>query len=263
MTRLTGIAWRTVGAIVERVVARHRDPAVLEGLRRIGIDEIGYRKRHNYVTIVVDHDRRRIEVATIDMSAAFTKATKARLPNATTVFDCFHVQRLMTDAVDAVRCDQVGELKGTEQAKAIKGSRYALLKSPWNLNRSEHQRLAEVQRTNKQLYRAHLLKKTLAQALDYRQPWRAERALADWLQWACRSRLEPVTKAARTIRKHLPGILAYVKLRLTNGVVEGINNRIRMITRRAFGFHSPPPLIAMIFLCCGGITLDPPLPRPT
>ena len=105
--------------------------------------------------------------------------------------------------------------------------------------------------------------KTLAQALDYKQPARAERALREWLAWASRSKLPPFVKAARTIRKHFDRILAYIQERLTNGIVEGFNNKLRMIARRAYGFHSPPPLIAMLYLCCGGIKLDPPLPGPT
>ena len=117
-----------------------------------------------------------------------------------------------------------------------------------------------MQRTNALIYRAYLLKETLAQALGYLQPWRAERALRDWMAWASRSKLKPFVKAARTIRKHLDGVLAYFQARLTNGIVEGFNNKLRMIARRAFGFHSPGPLISMLYLCRGGITLDPPLP---
>jgi len=70
-------------------------------------------------------------------------------------------------------------------------------------------------------------------------------------------------KVARTIREHFDRILAYIQERLTNGIVEGFNSKLRMIARRAYGFHSPPRLIAILYLCCGGITLDPPLPRPT
>jgi transposase len=80
------------------------------------------------------------------------------------------------------------------------------------------------------------------------------------LSWASHSRLEPFKKLARTIRKHQQGILAYITVRLTNGIVEGFNTRLRMIARRAYGFHSPEPLIAMLFLCAGGIQLTPPLP---
>lgn len=103
----------------------------------------------------------------------------------------------------------------------------------------------------------------MAKALDYLQPWRARKAITEWLAWASRSRLKPFVKVARTIRRHLAGILAYIKDRLTNGLVEGINNRIRVIARRAYGFHSPNSITTMLYLCCSGIELAPPLPQPT
>ena len=84
--------------------------------------------------------------------------------------------------------------------------------------------------------------------------------LDQWLDWASRSRLAPFVKLARTIRKHAVGILAYLDTRMTNGPVEGINNKLRVIARRAYGFHSHGALISMLFLCCGGIELAPPLP---
>jgi len=290
VTELMGISWTTVGAIVERVVARRLDPSRLEGLRRIGVDEFSYRKRHRYLTTVVDHDRRRVvwaaagrsaatlgaffdalgeercaelECVTMDMAGGYIKAVEERLPGAQIVFDRFHVQRLASDALDEVRREQLREIRGTDAGRALFQSRFALLKNPWNLTREQKQKLSEVQRTNAPLYRAYLLKETLAQALDYKQPARAERALREWLAWASRSKLPPFVKSARTIRKHFDRILAYIRERLTNGIVEGINNKLRMIARRAYGFHSPPPLIAMLYLCCGGITLDPPLPKPT
>lgn len=290
VTKLMGIAWNTVGAIVQRVVERTLDSERLDGLQRIGVDEFGYRRRHRYITTVVDHDRRRVvwaakghdsrvlesffddlgeercaqlEFVTIDMAAGFIKAIENRIPRAQIVFDRFHVQRLATDAVDEVRRDQLRDLRGTPEGKEIFRSRFALLKNPWNLSKSEKGKLSDLQRTNAQLYRAYLLKETLAKALDYRQPKRAEDALRDWLSWASRSRLPPFVRAGRTVRKHLNGILAYIKDRLTNGLVEGINNKLRMIARRAYGFHSHHSLIAMLFLCCGGIRLSPPIPGPT
>ncbi len=287
VTKLMGINWRTVGTIVDRVVGERLDAARLAGLRRIGIDDFSYRKRHRYLTTVVDHEQRRViwaqpgrsaetlgaffdalgpegtaglEQVTMDMAGGYIKAVRERAPQAEIIFDRFHVQSLVSDAVDEVRRAQVREVKGTEAAAFIKGSRYALLKNPWNLERKEKEKLAAIQKTNRPLYRAYLLKETLAQALDYRQPKRARRALDRWLAWASRCRLAPIVKAARTIKQHKEGILAYIKSRLTNGIVEGFNNRIRMIARRAFGFHSPEPLIAMIYLCCGGIQLKPALP---
>jgi len=269
VTELMGISWRTVGAIVERVVARRLDPGRLDGLRRIGVDEFSYRKRHRYLTTVVDHDGRRVvwaapgrsaetlgaffdalgeertaavETVTIDMAEGYRKAVEERAPQAQIVYDRFHVQRLASDAVDEVRRSQVRDLgAGTEKGQAVKGTRYALLKNPWDLTRKEKQKLSELQRTNARLYRAYLLKETLAQALDYRQPGHARRALEDWLDWASRSKLKPFVRVARTIRRHFEGVVAYLKERLTNGIVEGFNNKLRMIARRAFGFRSPSP----------------------
>lgn len=290
VTKPTGISWSTVGAIVERVVGRQLDRDRLKGLRRIGIDEFSYRSRHRYVTVVVDHDRHRVvwagegntaetlgiffdalgpdglselESITIDMAPGYRKAIEERAPHVRVVFDRFHVQRLATDALDKVRREQLREVRGTPQGREIYRSRFALLKNPWNLSRSESQKLKDIQRTNAPLYRAYLLKESLAQALDYKQPRRAERALREWLAWACRSKLRPFVRVSRAIRKHLEGVLAYVRERLTNGYVEGINNRLRMVARRAYGFHSHKALIAMAFLCCGGIQLQPRLPRPT
>lgn len=287
VTRLQGISWTTVGSIVSRVVERRLDHSRLTGLRRIGVDEFSYRRRQRYLTVVVDHDQRRLvwaaagssaetlgkffdalspegcaqlECVTLDMSAGYEKAIRQHAPHAQIIFDRFHVQRLVSDAVDAVRRDQLRDLRGTEEGRDLFRSRFALLKSPWNLTPSDEQKLHDIQRTNKWLYRAYLLKETLADALDSTQPWRMERKLRDWLAWASRSRLGPLVKAARTIRKHFDGILAYSGERLTNGLTEGLNNRLRMVARRAYGFHSANALIAMGFLCCGGIKLDPPLP---
>ena len=93
----------------------------------------------------------------------------------------------------------------------------------------------------------------------FRLPSRKALALLDsWLAWASRSKLEPFVKLARTIRLHRHGILAAIRLGLTNGRLEGLNSRIRLISHRSFGFHSAAPLIALVYLCCSGITIDPP-----
>lgn len=290
VSRMMGISWRTVGNIVERVVAEKLDPTRLDGLKRIGVDEFSYRKRHRYITTVVDHDRRRIvwaaegkssetldaffdelgeerakaiETVTIDMSAAFIKSITAKVPGAQIVYDLFHVLKLASEAVDAVRRDKVRELKeldDPDESAAVKKSRYALLKNPWDLSAKEWDKLAAIQKHNAPLYRAYLLKEALADI--FREPSKAtaEDELDRWLAWASRSKLKPFVKLARTIREHKNGILAYVETKLTNGLVEGFNNKLRMIARRAFGFHSAGALIGMLFLCCGGVTANPPLP---
>ena len=292
VSRMMGIAWRTVGNIIERVVADKLDAGRLENLHRIGVDEFSYRKRHRYITVVVDHDRQRVvwakegkssetlnaffdelgkdragklETITIDMSAAFIKSIEAKAPQAQIVFDLFHVLKLASEAVDEVRRSMVRrlmEIDNPDEAAAIKKSRFVLLRRPWDLSSREWDKLSAIQEHNAPLYRAYLLKESLSNVFDETSTVAAKKELDRWLAWASRSKLEPFVKAARTIREYKDRILAYIETKLTNGMTEGFNNKLRMIARRAFGFHSAGALIAMLFLCCGGVTTDPPLPGP-
>jgi transposase len=278
------VSWRTVGKIIARVMARKLPPDLLEGVTRIGIDELSVRRHHEYITVVTNHDTgkaiwakpgrnaatvqaffdelgeeraARLELVTLDLSASYIAAVKKGAPQARHVYDRFHVQRLAHDALDQVRREQVRELKGTEAATSLKKTRFALQKNPWNLEQSEKQKLAEVKRTNLPLYRAYLLKESLAAVLDGRQVNVARRKLGEWIDWAQRSRLEPFCKVGRTLRRHLEGILAYVQTGLSNGPHEGLNGKIRTLTRRSYGFHDPRSLIAMVMLCCAGVELAP------
>jgi len=278
------VAWDTVGAIIQRVVARRRDSDILDGLTRIGVDELSYRRHHEYVTVVVDHTRRRVvwakpgknadtlkaffdelgtercaklEAVTIDMSGAYIKAVTECSPQAQIIFDRFHVQRLAQDAVDEVRRDEVRAATSDEERKDLKGTRWSLLKSFWNLSLFDTNRLSSLQRDNKRLYRAYLLKEGLVRVLDCPHEGLARRKLDEWIRWARRSRLEPFKRVAATIRDHAEGILAYVRSGLSNGRTEGLNGKARTITRRAYGFHSAHGLIALLMLCCSGIHLAP------
>lgn len=284
VSEMMGIAWRTVGNIVERVVARLGPKDLLDGLTCIGVDELSYRRHHKYITIVTDHVRGRIvwaaegksaatlraffeelgaersarlEAVTIDMSQAYIDAVKEMAPQAKLIFDRFHVQRLAHDALDEVRRAQVRELGRSPEARTLKKTRFALQKNPWNLTQPESEKLVEVQRRNRPLYRAYLLKETLAATLDRRQVNVARDRLAEWVRWATRSHLEPFKKAARTIKKHFEGIVAYVGTGLSNGPAEGMNGKARTITRRSYGFHRASSLIALLFLCCSGLVLSP------
>lgn len=289
VSELLGVNWRSVGAVVERIVSQRMDPERFSKLRRVGIDEFSYRKHHRYLTVVVDHDRGRViwaaegrsgqtlheffdliganvahalEHVTMDMAAGYIGVVRERAPQAELIFDRFHVAQLASNAVDEVRRSLVRQLAGTDDASAVKKTRWALLKNPGRLLPSQQLKLAELARINSPLYRAYLLKETLAAALDRKQPWRARKQLDQWMAWASRSKLKPFVRLAKTIRKHRDDIVRYVELRLTNAVVEGINNRIRVIARIAYGFHRPQTMIAWIYLCCSTISLSPPLPYP-
>jgi transposase len=279
------IAWPTVGTIIERVVKRERRKDPLEGLTHIGIDELSYKKHHHYITVVVNlltgavvwaHTGKNadtvkqffkdlgpersgeIELVTIDMSPAYIEAVQGCAPKAKLVFDRFHVQRLVHDALDEVRRAEVAAWGvSSPQGQGLKRTRWALQKNPWNLTPMERGKVSFIQRANKSLYRAYLLKESLAGILDGRQVNVARTKLGEWITWALRSRLQPFRTAAQTIHKHLEGILAYVQTRFSNGPTEGLNGKIRTITRRSFGFHRAESLIAFIFLCCSGVNFAP------
>lgn len=291
VSELLRVAWRTVGAIIGRVVHQRLDAGEdrLDGLRHIGIDELSYRRHHEYITVVVDHERgvvvwsergknadtlrtffdelgpdrcAKIESVTIDMSAAYIRAVQDKVPKAKLIFDRFHVQRLVEKALDETRRDEVREALG-EDAKKLKNTRWPLLKSPWNLSHSDTQTLEELAEANKLIYRGYLLKESFAAILDRRQINVARANLRQWITDATGSGLAHFVQVADTVEKHLDGILEYVRTRFSNGRTEGINGKIRTITRRSFGFHSAGALISMIFLCCGGVEVSPAFSTPS
>ena len=190
------------------------------------------------------------------MSAGYEKAIRASIPDAEIAFDPFHVVKLSGDATDKVRREEYNAhgRSGTDTGKWIKGARYSLLKDPGNQTPKQLLKLAEVVTTNKRMYRAFLLNGELRYI--YKLPYReAVERLEAWLAWASRSRLKPFVKFARTIRKHKSGVLAALKLGLSNGRLEALNSKVRLLSHRAYGFHSANALIAMIYLCCAGIQI--------
>lgn len=289
VAQLMRTSWRTVGRICERVAAEaQRERDLLAGLRRIGIDEISHRVGQRYLTVVVDHDTGRlvwaaagrdrktveafldalgeerckqIELVSCDMAAWIAGPIAERLPDAVRCVDPFHVVQLATDALDEIRREVWNQARNagqTQLARDLKGARFALWKNPENLTARQQSKLAWIEKLNAPLFRAYLLKEQLRQI--YRLPAKAAIELLDgWLKWARRSRLRAFVKLARTITDQRAGILAAIEHGLSNARVEAINTQIRLITRRAFGFHSAQALIALAMLTLAG--LCPPLPR--
>jgi transposase len=285
---LLRITWRSVAAIVVRVVAEaagRRDR--LDGLRRVGIDEIAYRKGQRYLLCAVDHDTGRLVWAAKGRNAATLRGffdalgpTRAaqlthvsadgaewihqvvteRAPQAVICLDPFHVVAWATAALDAVRRGMWNQLRATghiDQANALKSTRWALLKNPANQSGEQRTTVAVIARTNRPLYRAYLLKEQLRMVFETKgKPGR--RLLAGWLAWAQRCRLPEFVALAKTIKRYLPLIHNTLDHRLGNARSEATNTHLRLLTRRAYGYHSAEALIAMAALTRGG--LCPPLP---
>ena len=246
VAELMRVAWRTVGAICARVAAEAgREVDLLAGLRRIGIDEISHRTGQRYLTVVVDHDSGRlvwaaagrdrktveafldelgqerckqIDLVSCDMAGWIAGPVAERLPGAVRCVDPFHVIALATDALDEIRREVWNEARRAGQdhlARRLKGARYALWKNPEHLTGRQQAKLAEVQHTNRRLYRAYLLKEQLRQI--YRlEPGPAIALLERWIAWARRCGLPSFVRLARTITAQRPGILAAIEHRLSN-----------------------------------------------
>lgn len=304
ITSLMRISWRTAGVIIARVTAGAQAAADrFAGLRRIGIDEISYRRGHKYLVIVVDHDSRRLVWAapgrgrgtvraffdalgparaaqlthvSADGAAWISGPVRERAPGAVLCADPFHVTGWATEALDEVRRGvwrdarrAPGAIKHTPTggrvlrlsagtARDLRRSRYALWKNPENLTGHQQAKLAWIEKTHPLLWRAYLLKEGLRTALKLPAA-EARHALDRWLAWAARSRIPQFVTLGRRIRAHLPAIHATIDHRLSNGLIESVNTKIRLITRMAFGFHHPHALIGLAMLATGG--LRPALPR--
>ena len=286
LTRFMRIGWETVGNILARVVAEKLPAGRLDGLELIGVDEVNYGADHKFLTCVANHEtggivwategrnanslqaffdgltdeqKASIRAISIDMSAGYEKAIRDPdngVPHAQVCFDPFHVVQLGSKAADQVRRAEYNQhgRSTTGEGKWIKGTRYSLLKDPANQTTKQLLKLAEVVLTNKPMYRAFLLYGELRYI--YKVPkHEARERLEAWLAWASRSRLKPFVKLARTLRKHKAGVLAAVELGISNGRLEALNSKVRLLSHRAYGFHSADALIAMIYLCCAGIQI--------
>jgi transposase len=290
VAELMRITWRSVAAIVTRVVT---DTAArsdrLAGLRRIGIDEVAYRKGQRYLSVVVDHDTGRMvwarpgrDKATIaaffddlgaqraaqlthvsaDAAEWINTVVAERAPQAVRCLDPYHLVAWATDALDQVRRQvwntaRAGTGTRTETSRILKGARWALWRNPDDLSEPQRATLATIQATNKPLYRAYLLKEQLREIVAVKGA-DGRLLLAAWLRWATRSRLAPFVTLAARIRRHHDAIINMLDHGLSNARIEANNTHIRLLTRQGYGYRNPQALIANAMLRRGG--LCPPLP---
>jgi transposase len=210
----------------------------------------------------------RIEAVGMDMGSAFNKSVRAagHAPQATVCIDPFHAVKLVGEALDVERRKAWNELRhggNPAAAKKFKGARWALLKNPTNLSDDQAATLRKLKRRGGDVWRAYTLKEAFRAifAGDLRTDEVAE-LIDRWISRASRSRLDAFVKTAKTIRKHRDGLTAAIRLGVNNGRAEGLNNVVRLIFRRARGFHSAEAALALVMLCCGPITVQLPHEHP-
>ena len=295
IARFLRIDWDTVGRVCERVVATELDEDRLDGLVNIGVDEISWRKHHKYLTLVTDHTRRKvvwgkegkdtatldaffddlgpdraaaIEAVSMDMGAAYAKSVRAddHAPQAVVCIDPFHAVKLVAEALDVERRKAWNELRhggNPAAAKKFKGARWALLKNPGNLTDDQAATLRKLKRRGGDIWRAYTLKEAFRAIFAGDLDTDTVAELIDrWISRASRSRLPAFVKTAKTIRKHRDGILAAIRLGINNARAEGLNSLVRLIIRRARGFHSADAALSLVMLACGPITLRLPHEQP-
>jgi transposase len=284
VARLMRIDWATVGRMLERVVdeALGSGEDFLDGLRRIGVDEVAYRKGHRYLLCVVDHDSGRIvwahpgrskatlalffcalgperarllEAVSVDLHGAWPPVIRTFAPQAAICADPFHVVKLAGDALDALRRADWQRLRkeDPERARWFKGTRFLLRRRAEGLSADQRGLIEDLAETNARVYRGWLLVdqlRAIYQALD---PPSAARLLAQWCEAAWRSDLEPFRKVALTLADHAAAVINAIRLGINNARLEAMNSTVRLISHRSRGFRRVESLLALIQLVCGKI----------
>jgi len=300
VTRLMRIAWRTVGSIIARVMA-DIDAVTdrLDGLTRIGIDEISHRRGQQYLTVVTCHDSGRLvwaapgrnnatmhqffddlgpdrclELTHVSADGAFwiSDVVPVRAPQAVLCADPFHVVKWANEALDDVRRaawntarrqaggsapGRRGIRLSTGAAQTVMRSRWALWKNPDRLTARQQSTLAWIATNDPRLHRAYLLKEGLRYVFTLRGQVAID-ALDRWYGWTWRCRIPEMIALGRKIQRHRATIIATLTHGVTNALAESVNAKIRLITRRAFGFHNVHALIALAMLSLGGYRPDLP-----
>jgi transposase len=263
-------SWDSVWRAVEHAVAwglAHRD---LSGLTAVGVDEVAWSRGHKYLTLVYDIGggaRRLLAVAQerteaslrscledlgetacdqvryvcSDMWRPYLNVIAERLGQAVHVLDRFHVMQKFGKALDEIRAEEAKRLKRDGYEPVLKRSRWCFLKRPENLTDKQTVKLSELLKYNLRTVRAYLLREDFQRLWEYKSAWWAGKFLDEWTGRVMRSRLEPMKKVARTIRSHRPLILNWFRARgeVSSGAVEGLNNKVKLVTRKSYGFRTP------------------------
>lgn len=266
--------WRMLEKYVDKALASED----YSHITAVGMDETSRAKGHNYITLFVDmlkgktvhvadgkdnqtvnefvksletHNGNRNQVTDVscDMSPAYIKGVKAFLPNATITFDKFHILKIINGAVDQVRREEI------LSQPILTNARYVLLKNEQNLTQNQRQKLEELQlsKLNLKSIRALHIRENFQEIYKASTDEDFEIMLKKWYFWATHSRLDPVIKAAKTIKRHWDGVLAWKKSQISNGILEGLNSIVQAAKAKARGFRTFRYFRVVVFLVTGDL----------
>ena len=259
-----GLDWKTVKQIDKQFLEADFGQPDYDGLRILAVDEIAVRKGHNYLTVVIDYEtgrvlymgkgrktrtlkrffnqlkprqRKAIEAVSMDMWAPFIKAVRHKLPNAKIVFDLFHVMSAFGRVIDKVRIHEYRHASEADKA-VFKGAKYLLLKNRKNIrSKSQRKQLEQLLALNETINKVMILKDKLRHIWTYRSRTWAAKALDSWCSLARSIKNRSLTAFTKTLQRYRYGILNHCDYRIHNSKIEGINNKIKVIKRKAYGFH--------------------------
>ncbi len=287
VARLFTCSWCTVAAAVDYVVAFGLARRDLSSITHIGIDEISRQKGHVYLTNVYDlstgtliwsgegrtketlaaffdffgpERTARLDGICCDMWTSYIKVIKSKAPQATLVFDKFHLIRLLLEAVDKVRRQEVAE-KRKKHKDLLAGTRYLWLKNPWNLTDKQKASLGFLETLNLNIHRAYLLKESFRDFWQSTTRQLAKRFLDQWFIWSIESRIKPMQEFGILLKRHEENILTYFDMPISNGAVEGLNNKAKIISHRAYGFRSAKNYILNLYHCMANLPMPTSLHR--
>ena len=262
VARFLDVGWDMIKAIFKDHLALRFHRRKLHKVRYIAVDEFATRRGHHYMTIVIDletgavlhaHEGRdaaalipfleklrrkktRLLAVAMDMGPAYLQAVRQVFPWVDVVHDPYHVVAIVNRAIDETRRDLYRQLTG-EQRQVLKGSRFLLLRGMEHLKPRSLERLMELMEINEPLYQAYLLKEDLSMFWNLPNAELAQSSLVSWIDQARTLGLKHFVKLADTMEKHLTGLLTYFRHRISTGPLEGLNNKIKVLKRQAYGFR--------------------------
>jgi transposase len=285
VARQLRLSWHEVDGVMARAVRRGRQRRTRKLPVRLGVDETSFQRRHEYVTVVTDHDgkvvvhvadgrgrdsldrfyedhsqaeRAAVESVTMDMWAPYIESTREHIPEAEKkiAFDKFHVAQHLGEAVNKVRRQEDKTLRSQDD-KRLKATKHDWLRNPDRFSAEGWDRFEPLRRSKLKTARAWAIKEFAMTLWAYRSRGWALRAWERWYRWAIRSRLEPVKKVARMVQRHLEGILTAVVKGITNARAESVNAKIQWLKYTARGFRNRDRFRNAIYFHLGGLDLYP------